>query len=193
MSFVPVVRTQRASDSRFFVFCSSDPVQKWSAPSSQIVGSGVTCGRPSRRTVDSQNISDSASTETTSDQGRAVASGALKSSDNSAIGSWSDIDAPLGFPTQGFVRNGDGTGRRNLTAAGFERRRGLAVAADRDEVHTVEATVLADRVDEIARERDTGRGIVFELREDRVGHATSGMSLPSLRAIAALGSTITPA
>ena len=74
---VPVVRMQRGSDCRFLVFCSREPVQKYSVPLSQIAGSGVTCGRPSLRTVDSQNISDSARTLTTSAHGGAAVSGSL--------------------------------------------------------------------------------------------------------------------
>ena len=76
----PVVSTQRGSASRFLAFCSASPVQKCSAPSAQMAGSGVTWGRPSRRVVDSQNISDADSTSATSAHGRAVAPGSLKAS-----------------------------------------------------------------------------------------------------------------
>jgi hypothetical protein len=70
-------------------------VQKYSAPSSQIAGSGVTCGRPSRRTVDSQNISDFDSTPATSAQGGATAPGSLNPSFSSVAGSVSGITALL--------------------------------------------------------------------------------------------------
>lgn len=40
----------------FRSFCSPSPVQKYSAPSSQTATSGVTCGRPSARTVESADI-----------------------------------------------------------------------------------------------------------------------------------------
>jgi hypothetical protein len=46
---------------RFLAFRSSAPVQKYIAPSSQIPSSGVTCGRPSVRTDDSQYNSASSS------------------------------------------------------------------------------------------------------------------------------------
>src|ERR1700758_3247799 len=82
---------QRGWDSRFLAFCSREPAQKYSAPSSQIAGNGVTCGRPSRRTVDSQNISDPDSTPATSAQGGATAPGSLNPSFNSMIGSISGI------------------------------------------------------------------------------------------------------
>jgi hypothetical protein len=55
----------------------------------------VTCGRPSRRTVDSQNISDFDSTSATSAHGRAAAPGSLNPSFNSTVGSISGIDAVL--------------------------------------------------------------------------------------------------
>src|SRR5829696_2741565 len=48
---LPVVSTQCGFASMFLAFCSSGPVQKYRDPSSHIAGSGVTCGRPSRRTV----------------------------------------------------------------------------------------------------------------------------------------------
>jgi len=89
-------------DSRFLAFCSAAPAQKWSVPSSQIAGSGVTCGRPSRRTVDSQNISDLDSTSTTSAHGGAVASGSLNPSCNSTVGSISGISA---LPFAGSMRS----------------------------------------------------------------------------------------
>jgi hypothetical protein len=78
-------------DPRFLAFCSAGPVQKWSLPSSQTAGSGATCGRPSRRTVDSQNISDLVNTSSTSAHGRAVAPGSLNSSYSCAVGSVSGI------------------------------------------------------------------------------------------------------
>ena len=55
------------------------PAQKCSLPSHHIAGNGATCGRPSRRTVDNQNISDDSRTLTTFDHCRAVASGSLNS------------------------------------------------------------------------------------------------------------------
>jgi hypothetical protein len=60
-----------------------------------LLGSGVTCGRPSRRTVDSQNISDFDSTSATSAHGRAPAPGSLNPSFNSTVGSISGIGAVL--------------------------------------------------------------------------------------------------
>ncbi len=93
---VPVVRTQRGSDSRFLAFCSWEPAQKCSIPSAQIAGSGVTCGRPSRRTVDSQNISEADSARATSAHGGAVAPGWLNASFNCAVGSVSGIKGSLG-------------------------------------------------------------------------------------------------
>src|ERR1700736_5256205 len=47
---------------RFLAFRSSARVQKYIAPSSQIPSNGVTCGRPSGRTDDSQYTSASSST-----------------------------------------------------------------------------------------------------------------------------------
>src|SRR6516165_7064368 len=91
----PAARTQPGLACRFFAFCSCDPAQKCSVPSSQIAGSGVTCGRPSRRTVDSQNISVSDSTPATSVQVRAAAPGSLNPSFSSAVGSVSGIGALL--------------------------------------------------------------------------------------------------
>src|SRR6516164_7204048 len=52
-----------------------------------MAGSGVTCGRPSRRTVDSQNISACDKTAATSAHGRAAAPGSLNPSFSSAAGS----------------------------------------------------------------------------------------------------------
>jgi hypothetical protein len=86
---------QPGSACRFFAFCSCDPAQKCSAPSSQIAGSGVTCGRPSPRTVDSQNISVRDSTSATSVQGRAAAPGSLNPWFSSAVGSVSGIGVLL--------------------------------------------------------------------------------------------------
>ena len=66
-----------------------------SAPSTQMAGNGVTWGRPSRRTVDSQNISDSVRTATTSAHDRAEAPGSLKPAWNSAVGSPCAIECSL--------------------------------------------------------------------------------------------------
>ena len=85
--FVPVVSTTFGFARRFAVFCSWSPAQKCNAPSSQTVGSGVTCGRPSPRTVESQNISDLSRMFSTSAHGNGPAPGSLKSPLNSTVGS----------------------------------------------------------------------------------------------------------
>jgi hypothetical protein len=90
---VPVVSTQRGSRARFRAFCSWSPVQMCRAPSAQIAGIGVTCGLPSPRTVDSQNIVAPVSTRSTSDQDVAAASGELNAALSSPIGSGVAIDA----------------------------------------------------------------------------------------------------
>lgn len=74
---VPVVSTTLGFSARLRALRSSGPVQKCSAPSDHTVGRGVTCGRPSGRTVEIQNSSDSASSASASDQGRAVAVSSL--------------------------------------------------------------------------------------------------------------------
>lgn len=71
---VPVVTTTSGFVARFRALRSSGPVQKCNASSDQSPISGVTCGRPSGRAVDSQNTSARVSTATASDHGRAVAS-----------------------------------------------------------------------------------------------------------------------
>src|SRR5690606_38886541 len=73
----PVVRTTCGLAARFRAFCSSGPVQKWTAPSSHTATSGVTCGRPSARTVVSQDTPALRRTATASSQVVAVASGSL--------------------------------------------------------------------------------------------------------------------
>ena len=47
----PVVRTTCWFDRRFTAFCSASPVQKYTRSPCQTATSGVTCGRPSARTV----------------------------------------------------------------------------------------------------------------------------------------------
>src|SRR5690606_11878667 len=73
----PVVRTTCGLAARFRAFCSCGPVQKWTAPSSHTATSGVTCGRPSARTVVSQDTPARRRTATASSQVVAVASGSL--------------------------------------------------------------------------------------------------------------------
>ena len=57
----------------FLAFCSSGPVQKYKASSSQRANRGVMCGRPSGRTVVTQNSSAPSSRFRASDHGVAVA------------------------------------------------------------------------------------------------------------------------
>jgi hypothetical protein len=71
-----------------------------------MAGSGVTCGRPSPRTVDSQNISDSASTAVTSAQDGACAPGSLKPSFSSATGSVIDVLPVLERAVAGWSKDG---------------------------------------------------------------------------------------
>ena len=75
----------------------------------------------------------------------------------------------------------------------FEAGRDLAVLADRDQVHTVEGARLADRFDEIAREAIPAFGSRSIAASHASGTASCWMSAPILRAIATLGTTITPA
>ena len=83
---------------------------------------------------------------------------------------------------------------RSLAGPTFEPGRDLAVAADRDEVHAVERARLAD-----ARRRGRTRASTpaFGSRSIAASHASGTascwMSAPILRAIATLGTTITPA
>ena len=70
---------------RLSAFCSPGPVLKCSARSSQIATSGVTCGRPSRRTVAIENSCASRSTRSVSPQGVGSAPGSLKRSSSSVI------------------------------------------------------------------------------------------------------------
>src|SRR5262249_55890505 len=55
----PVVRITCRLALRFTAFCSPGPVAKWIASSSHTATRGVTCGRPSARTVEIQNSSAS--------------------------------------------------------------------------------------------------------------------------------------
>src|SRR5207237_9780496 len=85
--FVPVVSTQWLFLVRLSPFCSSAPVQKWSAPSCHTAGRGVTCGRVSARTVVIQNNSAAAMVSRTTCHGVATAPGSLKRASNSPTGS----------------------------------------------------------------------------------------------------------
>ena len=85
--FVPVVIATFAECSRLRCFCSRSPVQKCTAPSSTTPISGVTCGRPSARTVVIQYSSARSSACATSRHGVGPASGSLKRSSNLAVGS----------------------------------------------------------------------------------------------------------
>src|SRR4051795_8286652 len=70
----------------FFALRSSAPVQKYSAPSSQTEISGVTCGRPSGRTVEIQNTSESCNRPSASDHPLAPAPALLKRESSSPRG-----------------------------------------------------------------------------------------------------------
>ena len=87
-----------------------------SLPSNHIAGSGATCGRPSRRTVDNQNISDEPNTATTSAHGTAVASGWLNSSTSWAVGSLLSICSLLACAGTGAPRPA-GSDRTHRSAA----------------------------------------------------------------------------
>jgi hypothetical protein len=89
-----------------------------SARERQIAGSGVTCGRPSRRTVDSQNISVCDSTPATSVQGRAAAPGSLNPSFSSAVGSASGIGVLLYRGSRACTPPNRRHARAELIAAG---------------------------------------------------------------------------
>lgn len=69
----PVVRTTSGLAARLRALRSDGPVQKCSAPCDQTPISGVTWGRPSGRTVESQYSFALSSSATASVQGRAVA------------------------------------------------------------------------------------------------------------------------
>lgn len=74
--FLPVVSAQCPSPARFLAFCSSAPVEKYSTPSCQAASTGVTCSRPSGRTVDTQKISADSSCRRASAHSVAVTSAA---------------------------------------------------------------------------------------------------------------------
>src|SRR5664280_2220130 len=74
----PVVRTQWRFSLRFLALRSSGPVQKYIAPSTQTPSSGVTCGRPSGRTLDSQYNSAPANVARAWDHSVGSAFGLLK-------------------------------------------------------------------------------------------------------------------
>jgi hypothetical protein len=73
----PVVSTTCGLDRRLAHFCSSAPVENQTAPSAQAATTGVTCGRPSARTVETQNSSAVSSTRRVSSHSTAVAAGSL--------------------------------------------------------------------------------------------------------------------
>src|SRR3954451_12535353 len=56
MAPVPVLSVQCWLELRFLAFCSLSPVVNHIASKAQIASNGVTCGRPSRRTVHSWNF-----------------------------------------------------------------------------------------------------------------------------------------
>ena len=58
----PVVSTTCWLARRLAYFCSSAPVEKQSVPPVHTATTGVTCGLPSARTVDTQNSSADSST-----------------------------------------------------------------------------------------------------------------------------------
>lgn len=76
-SLRPVVRMTFGFARRFADFCSSDPVVKCNCPWAYAATSGVTCGRPSARTVDNQNSSADWIERSVSAQVIAVALGSL--------------------------------------------------------------------------------------------------------------------
>ena len=67
-------------------FCSSAPVAKWIASSSHTAMSGVTCGRPSARTVETQNSSARSRAARVSSQPVATASSSLNRVSSSVTG-----------------------------------------------------------------------------------------------------------
>lgn len=69
-----MVSAQWGLPARFFAFCSPGPVLKYSAPSCQAAISGVTCSRPSGRTVVIQKTSAARSLRSASAQSVAVTS-----------------------------------------------------------------------------------------------------------------------
>ena len=71
---------------------SSGPVQKCSAPSDHTASSGVTCGRPSGRTVEIQNSSAFGEHRPVSDQGSAVAPSLAVA--GVELGSWFHTGSP---------------------------------------------------------------------------------------------------
>src|ERR1019366_9038696 len=83
---------------RFFALRSSGPVQKYIASSCHTANRGVTCGRPSGRTVESQNTSASLMCRRPSAQSVAVAPGLLNPAWSSAAG----ISTAMSIP---FVEN----------------------------------------------------------------------------------------
>jgi hypothetical protein len=73
----PVVTAQFRLAARFLDFCSPGPLLKYNAPSIQTATTGVTCGRPSARTVDTQNSPARSRRATASGQGAAWAFSSL--------------------------------------------------------------------------------------------------------------------
>jgi hypothetical protein len=74
-SLRPVVSTHDGFSARFLALRSSGPVANQIAPACQTAISGVTCGRPSGRTVDSQKVSAARSCSSPSAHGVGVESG----------------------------------------------------------------------------------------------------------------------
>src|SRR5262245_21876892 len=71
---------------RLMFFCSPAPVQKCRASSSQTATSGVTCGRPSARTVQIQNSSADVMARSVSLHSETAASGSLNRGSISVTG-----------------------------------------------------------------------------------------------------------
>src|SRR3984957_923318 len=90
---------QRGLRARFLALRSSGPVQKYRPPSCQTPSSGVTCGRPSGRTVDSQYTSASANSVRARDHSVCSAFGLLKEL-SSVTGSCSTNSSLLSPPNQ---------------------------------------------------------------------------------------------
>src|SRR6202167_6862272 len=73
----PVVSTTCGLPRRLANFCSPGPVVKQTAPSTQTATNGVTCGRPSALTVETQNSSAASRIRQVSSHSTATAAGSL--------------------------------------------------------------------------------------------------------------------
>ena len=110
--FWPVVRMHCGFCPRFFALRSSVPMQKYIASSCHTANRGVTCGRPSGRTVESQNTSASSMCRRPSAQSVGVASGLLNPAWSSPTGISAAMSSPLQRAVLGAVRR-----RRRLRGA----------------------------------------------------------------------------